>query len=202
MKRYWEKFYKKNYSLKIIKQSSPFSKFVLKKIIDYYTIIDLGCGNGRDSVFFHSKGKNVIGIDQSIQAINQNNNKFKQTKLKFLDLDLSKDFEKKLKVKGPKCFYSRFFIHSLKPELIDKHFYHLSKIFKKNDLLFLEYRCFEDKYKKKIFDNHYRNFMKTTDIEKILNKYMLYSSSIEKGVGFAKFRNENPFIARHIVKKI
>ena len=44
--------------------------------------------------------------------------------------------------------------------------------------------------------------MKTTDIEKILNKYMLYSSSIEKGVGFAKFRNENPFIARHIVKKI
>jgi hypothetical protein len=44
--------------------------------------------------------------------------------------------------------------------------------------------------------------MKTTDIEKILNKYMFYSSSIEKGVGFAKFRNEDPFVARHIVKKI
>ena len=43
--------------------------------------------------------------------------------------------------------------------------------------------------------------MKTKNIEKILNKYKLYSSSIEKGVGFAKFRNEDPFVARHIVKK-
>ena len=35
MKRYWEKFYKKNYNLNSIKRSSPFSKFVLKKIINY-----------------------------------------------------------------------------------------------------------------------------------------------------------------------
>ena len=81
------------------------------------------------------------------------------------------------------------------------HFKQLGKIFSKNDIMFIEYRSYEDKFRKKIFNNHYRNFMKTDEIESILNKNYLYSALTIKGDNFAKFKCENPFIARHIIKR-
>ena len=45
---YWDTYYKNN---KKIKESS-FARFVIKKIDKNSKIIDIGCGNGRDSFFF------------------------------------------------------------------------------------------------------------------------------------------------------
>jgi tellurite methyltransferase len=201
MKNYWEKFYQENHNLNIFKTSSSFSKFVLKKIKDYSHVIDLGCGNARDSVYFLLKGKNVISLDKSGKVIKLNKKKFKNKNINFVKFDISKNLSKVIKTKKPKCFYSRFVMHSLTKNLIKNHIKQLSKIFSNKDIFYMEYRCFEDKYKKKIYSNHYRNFMKTTDIEIILNKNNLYSTVVTKGVGFAKFGKEDPFIARHVVRK-
>ena len=202
MKNYWEKFYQNNHDLKIINRGSSFSRYVLKQIKNYQFIIDLGCGNGRDSIFFNSYGKKVIGVDQCNEVIKLNKKKFKKKNLKFIHLDVCNNLSEKIKIKKPKCFYSRFLIHSLKPSLIKSHISQISKIFNNNDVLFMEYRCFEDKTKTKTFNDHYRNFMKTNDIENILIKNKLKSSYVEKGLGFAKFKKENPFVARHTVIRI
>ena len=51
---YWNKFYKKAK----VQDQSKFALFVYKKIIKLkkkFKMIDVGCGNGRDTIFFIKK---------------------------------------------------------------------------------------------------------------------------------------------------
>jgi len=63
-------------------------------------ILDLGCGNGRDSYFFSSKGYKVTGIDPSSQI--------ETDKFQFIQKNV---FE--LELKGFDIYYLRFVIHTL-----------------------------------------------------------------------------------------
>ena len=61
---YWNKFYKR---IKI-QQPSKFALFAYKKLTKLkkkFTMIDVGCGNGRDTIFFIKKKIDIIGLDQS-----------------------------------------------------------------------------------------------------------------------------------------
>ena len=76
-KKHWNKFYKTF----VISSESNFSKFIIKwfkknkyKIVDK-TLIDIGCGNARDTRYFKTKNIKVTGIDQSSIAIKLNNDK-------------------------------------------------------------------------------------------------------------------------------
>ena len=62
-KAYWLNFY--NNEMKI-NTPSPFAQFLIENDILKETklIVELGCGNGRDSVFFAKNDKQVIAIDQ------------------------------------------------------------------------------------------------------------------------------------------
>ena len=65
---YWETYYGKNSKFK----ESSFARFVFNKIKGkkkYKNLIDIGCGNGRDSIFFNKKNLDVLGIDISTSAI-------------------------------------------------------------------------------------------------------------------------------------
>ena len=62
---YWNKFYK----TKSITIESTFAKFTYKKIKNKKSkLLDIGCGNGRDSYYFNRKGFIVTGIDISQKA--------------------------------------------------------------------------------------------------------------------------------------
>ena len=63
---YWEKYYQDN---KLPFEPSDFSKYVVSKINKNSRLIDLGCGNGRDSLFFADNKILTFGIDQSKKAI-------------------------------------------------------------------------------------------------------------------------------------
>ena len=82
---YWNRFYATNKHM----QASSFARFVNRKIIRKRTgnLIDIGCGNGRDCLFFSRNGHNVLGIDMSAEAILSNsrfsNKKLKRNRYKF-----------------------------------------------------------------------------------------------------------------------
>ena len=76
-----------------------------------------------------------------------------------------------------------------------------SKLLNKNEKVFIEYRVIEDKNKKKIFKNHFRNYLNPKQIEKFFIKYSFKLNYNIIGNGFAKYESEDPFVARQIFIK-
>jgi cyclopropane fatty-acyl-phospholipid synthase-like methyltransferase len=63
---YWDEYYGENRAPKL---PSDFAKFALEYMQRGKTLIDLGCGNGRDSDFFCQSGLKVTALDSSKSAI-------------------------------------------------------------------------------------------------------------------------------------
>ena len=58
---YWEDYYKNHQDPG---EESPFARFVLPFFNKSDSLYELGCGNGRDSIFFEKFGLNIIAFDQ------------------------------------------------------------------------------------------------------------------------------------------
>ena len=81
-KYYWDIFYKNK---KITSKETSFARFVLPKLKKKNCLVyDLGCGNGRDTIFFNKNKIDCIGIDKSYQAIFNNKKKIKNFKKNIL----------------------------------------------------------------------------------------------------------------------
>jgi cyclopropane fatty-acyl-phospholipid synthase-like methyltransferase len=63
---YWDTYYKNGGPAKA---ESDFAKFALGSMEQGKKLIDLGCGNGRDSRFFCTHGLKVTAVDSSAEAI-------------------------------------------------------------------------------------------------------------------------------------
>lgn len=113
---YWETFYQSLANPELDSESN-FAHWVLaRQCTTEATIIDLGCGNGRDSVYFAKSGRKIIGIDQSGSAIQIAKKKAHTLGLtdlatfsvgKLDALQIATDPAEKL------CGYLRFVLHSL-----------------------------------------------------------------------------------------
>ncbi|MDE0056305.1 MAG: LicD family protein, partial [Gammaproteobacteria bacterium] len=68
IKDYWSRFYAYAHTT----LPSAFAAAVAIELTEPGYVVDLGCGNGRDSVFFAQLGHSVIGLDVSGKAIDDN----------------------------------------------------------------------------------------------------------------------------------
>ena len=203
---YWETYYGKNSKFK----ESSFARFVFNKIKDkkkYKNLVDIGCGNGRDSVFFNKKKLDVLGIDISTSAIKKNSLRSNK-KLRFKNFDVEKD----IMSKKFDLIYSRFFIHAINEKAENNLLKLIKKIKKKGTLIFLEFRNHKDRIfnvKKLKKDNeiiefekgHYRRII---DPKKFKEKFVknlkceiIYHKS-SKNLSIVK--NDNPHLTRIIFK--
>ena len=115
-RKYWEKYYSKHGNDDGINHQSSFSEFCLEKF--FYdrklTIIELGSGNGRDSIYFASHNHKIIAVDQSSAAVDvmrlniQDNRNYD---LHVVTQDFLKyDFSSHDPID---VFYSRFTLHAI-----------------------------------------------------------------------------------------
>src|SRR5215213_6367505 len=65
---YWDEYYAAR-STMVRRLPSQFAVFVAGELEGRHRIIELGCGNGRDSMFFASHGHEVVAVDASQAAI-------------------------------------------------------------------------------------------------------------------------------------
>ncbi len=208
-KNYWNKYYK----LKKTKLNpSNFARFInnffKKKKLN--NLLEIGCGDGRDSFYFSQKLKKIISIDKSREAIKKNTLLLKKKKIKNL-LFFSKDITKikKLRFNEFDILYARFFLHTINLKDEDKLLTILKKRLKVNTYICLEFRTIKDEMfnegeklsnHERITD-HYRRFINVKDFRnKVKNDFKILYCVAKKG--FSKYRKENPHLCRIILKKI
>jgi len=181
--QYWNKFYKKG---KAPTKPTEFAKFCLKYIKPKSILIDVGCGNGRDTIYFSKQKKinYVIGIDEAIESKSKIGLYFEGKNFTEFDI-FNCDY-----------VYSRFFIHSIDTYHIQRF---LEKITYKGQILMSEFRVKGDE--PKLYKDHKRNLVDSDWFLQLLIANNFEIIYFEKGRGMAKYKTEDPLVIRVIAKK-
>lgn len=187
-KEYWPAYYNK-YQSPI--EASDFAQFVNTKIKKGSKIVDIGCGNGRDTQYFEQCGHTVFAVD-NVEITNFLGKNL--INCDALNLDIVSD-----------VYYSRFFIHTLSENDFDIFLKTISNIIQ-NGTLFIETRAIDGEIKKlvtfksPIGEEHCRMLYSVDYLQHKFNKHFKIES-ISQSNQFAKYKNENPLIIRAILKK-
>ena len=76
-KKYWTDYYKTDNAPQ---KPSYFAMDIADMLHPNKKMLELGCGNGRDSIFFSEKGIYVTAIDQAESSINNLSKKYSDIK--------------------------------------------------------------------------------------------------------------------------
>ena len=202
-KAYWTKFYSE---LNAPLSPSPFAQFLIEE--DYFknakSLVELGCGNGRDSRFFAAKNLNVIAIDQcenTTEALNQID------RIK----SYAADFTNLPRVENPiDIVYSRFTMHSISEEGENRTIQWAFDSLSKNGMLCIEARTIKDHLCGKgidksnnvwYYNNHHRRFIEAEEFKVKLKKLGFDILYWEEKNGFAPFKDKDPVLLRSILIK-
>ena len=139
-RNYWNIFYKNQ---NLTTQPSRFAIFCRKRLKNYKGVVyDIGCGNGRDVIYFNKNKIYCVGLDKSSQAILINKKKFLSYKYNFKKKNFCRYFYNPINNKKFSV-YSRFTLHSINYEEEKKLFNSLLR--QKNlEYLFIESRTLDD----------------------------------------------------------
>lgn len=202
---YWNAYYKNVHN---IEHPSPFALDISKYLKKSRTILDLGCGNGRDSVYFYNLGLNVTAIDASDLVIEMLQNAYKDDNICFI----CDDFVCSSMIYAGQydyC-YSRFSLHAINEEQENELLINVYKVLKRGGVFFVEVRSVHDNLYGKgkkvgknayIYDGHFRRFLIREELENKLIKIGFKVKYSSEDIGFAPFEGSNPPIIRIIVEK-
>jgi len=202
-KDFWNVFYKKKLA---VSKPSNFAVFVKKFLKNYSsTIIDVGCGNGRDLFYFKKNKFDIMGIDLSKNAVSLIKKGLKNTKdkKKIIHSDFAR-FDYKKNVKKKFSIYSRFTWHTINERSEVALLKKISKI-PNLEYIFIETRSDKDELcgvgkkisKNEFVTDHYRRFINKNNLVKKIKKSfkIIY---LKESKGFSKFKKEDPCLIRLI----
>lgn len=202
--KYWAKYYKTHQNPF---NPSLFASFCLNYFKENASILELGCGNGRDAVFLSKKGFRVKALDLCKEEIDFLNHHYKNENLEFKCCDFC-DFVDTYKYDA---IYSRFTLHSVNKKSQDNLFSNLNKLLNDNGILCIEVRGKKNSLFGKgesaekdafIYENHYRRFLDFEDLKKDLKNLGFEILYAKEDINFAPFKDENDSFIRLVAKKI
>ena len=202
---YWNGFYQKSNT--DISEPSLFAQMIVREYpVKGKNLLELGCGNGRDSLFFDSVGLNVTAIDASERAVR--NLEKKETDACFICDDFVTATA--LFVGQYDYVYSRFSLHAINAEQEDEVIKNVYNVLKKGGLFFIETRSINDELfglGERVDDNsyfyqgHFRRFLRIEELEKKLVCTGFKVKYSKESRGFAPFGDNDPMVIRIIVER-
>lgn len=204
---FWDSVYRKN---NIPDYPSQYAISLMPELQSGCNILDAGCGNGRDALFFSKHGHHVVGIDGSKTAVMAALETGRDHGLtaNFLHVNVYEPSSYGQFIENHReCFdliYARFFIHAIDYSG-EMSFWQIAKsCLKKNGKVYVEARTANDPFRmmgQKISDTesivgHYRRFIEpATLIRNAENEGFTVEYKVV-GQGMAKFRDEDPEVIR------
>ena len=203
--KHWKDYYLKDRAPTF---PSNFAEYVLQKINKNQNMLEIGCGNGRDAVFFKKNGLKVDAIDRSDDAIVLCKTKYKDLNIGFYhgEIDQIIEIDNNFKYDN---IYCRFVLHAMPIEeeiiLIQNSF----ELLKKKGMLFIECRSINDQMIREgevispteRISGHYRRFIIMEELGDRLKNAGFEVLSLFEKENAAKFGNDNPVVIRAIVRK-
>jgi len=202
-------FWAKHYSNFSDMSPSPFAQKCSKLLDKNDTLIELGCGNGRDGMHLASHCKSYIGYDVCEVATSSflQNTDTLSGNMSVRTEDFSNvDFLKNgLADNARTVFYSRFSLHSISVEEEARLFQNIGSLGTSNWVFFLEARTVEDPLygqgrqvgTNEFVTDHYRRFLDPKQfLLKIGGEFDV--SYFETSAGFAPYGESDPIVLRAI----
>jgi tellurite methyltransferase len=202
---YWEEFYK---AVAVTDEPSSFAIFC-ERFIDKSGnnfLLDIGCGNARDTRFFYGLGLDASGIDYCETAIGLNKLKYPEQKFTVCDVlgieELS--FER-----APRYIYTRFFLHAIDKisattflswasSAIDAEGYLFIECRSDNDPMFgVGVRLSDDEY----VNGHYRRFINLKALVSEVDGMGWSVVYCSEASDLSVVGNDNPVLLRLVLKK-
>ena len=171
-------------------------------------VIDLGCGNGRDSVFFAGQGHEVVGADYSVAGLRQAraHAKEEQTSARFVELNLNSLRDTLARSAllahrpGPRLVYARFLLHDLHDHARPQFWQAARMLLAGGGQLFVEFRTEADRRTRKTFGRHFRRYLHPDLV--IAEAEAQGARVVERleGRGLAVLGDEDPRVCRLVLE--
>ena len=221
-KVYWDGYYShsnpelENSSSFAIFVNEYFNQFIVNEYVGTYDlkVLDVGCGNGRDTYFFADNGYNVDSIDLSYNATAIMKDNIRRNEISNICVykqDFTNIIELKINLKKYDIIYSRFSLHSVDLEGELCFIKWVSNHISKNGRLCIEVRSDKDPMcgtgeevigeKNAWINTHYRRFHNLTELCNILNNNQFQIIYYMESNGLSIVGNDDPEVIRIIAKK-
>lgn len=193
--KYWNSFY--SVQNNEIKNASTFANFIKHYISKHDRVLELGCGNGRDTLYLKDYCSEIYAIDSSEQTINN-----------LLSLNIQNANFECLNISNinnlsyvPTFIYSRFFLHSIDEQTENALFSWISSL-PSNTFFSLECRSEKDIELPKYFGKtHYRRGINLEKLIFSLNNVGYDVIFKQESNGLAIYKDEDPIVIRLISRK-
>lgn len=204
---YWNKYYGQDLAPH---EPSPFAKYVMLNFLSKEDkVIEFGCGNGRDAVFFARNGVDVLAIDQSKTGIDELRKRINGYPIRFAATDFCSldDINN-----GFSAVYSRFTLHAVSKKQQSSALLWASRNLQDGGLLAIEVRGHKNELyglgepvegepDAFIYDNHYRRFIKLDQLTHQLTELGFSIIEASEKTGFAPFGETDYHFIRVIARK-
>lgn len=201
---YWNQYYQNKVCST---QPSPFAQYVSTLVESGKTLVDLGCGNGRDAIYFAGLGLNVVAMDLSDSAIHMLEEQ-QVPNARFLCGDFISH-----PAHQPGSYdyaYSRFTIHAINQKQESLLLQTMFQALRPGGKFFIEVRSVHDPLYGKgqpvernafFYDNHYRRFIVLSELTKSLEQCGFRVEYAKEQTGFAPYGNDDPPVIRVVAIK-
>lgn len=202
-KEFWQTFYGSDWAYENLYQTTPFATFCDYVWPPQRRILEIGCGNGRDTLYFAQQGHNAFGIDCCQAAIDiatiNSTGRYGQ-RLTFACQDVEHIAELPFTAN---VAYMRWFLHAVPQHVQDNLLRKLEAWLWPNSVLCLEVKVANDDAQGHVetFDGHYRRLLHP---KTLLTEIEAAGFTVEYtciGYGLAVWLADDPKVMRVIARK-
>lgn len=206
--RYWHDFYRGRASWQVPKKPSLFAAWVDAQLPAGQQIVDVGAGNGRDSVWLAEQGHTVLAHDRDINARRKTRRLATKRGVTVTTEQLNLNELGSVLVSGARMahgaevhhVYARFLLDALHDRARPNFWRWAQMVQRRGGLTFLEFRTDRSAGEPTAFAEHARQFLAPADVVAEIEERGGVVVGREEGRDLAPFQSENPHVCRLVVR--
>jgi SAM-dependent methyltransferase len=176
-------------------------------------VVDLGCGDGRDSIAFARTGRRVLGLDRAPRAVQRARGAARTKRVgrrtdfavcEFGDAAAVRSALEDVRraAEDRVLFYARFLLHGMTDEVARTLLQTVRALAVPGDVFAAEFRTIRDEGLPKVFPRPYRRFVDGAAVAAELTDDGWAVEIHQEGNGFAPFGTEDPQLCRLIARYV